>query len=355
MKINRNFYSKLAFRLAEINLGKTHKNPSVGCIVVKDNSVISSAVTSIGGRPHAEFNALNKKVNFNGSQMYLTLEPCTHYGQTPPCTNLIKKKKIKKVYFSFYDPDERTNKKAKKILKKKIIKINNIDNDYSDFYRSYIINKKNKFPLIDAKIALSNDFFTINKKSKWITNYRSKKVAHLIRSKYDCVISTSESINKDNSLLNCRIEGLDNDKPDLIIIDRNLQLKNKLSLFDLPKKRKIFIFTTSSNKKKISLLKKKGVRVIKIDSLISKNDFFKLFKKILTISNGRVLIETGLIFLNELFKFKLIDNLYIFKTNEKLGNKGYNNTNIDFIRKIKLNNCIKVNLGDDKLYKVRIK
>ena len=64
MKINRNFYSNLAFRLAEINLGKTNKNPSVGCIIVKDNSVISSAVTSKGGRPHAEFNALNKKENF---------------------------------------------------------------------------------------------------------------------------------------------------------------------------------------------------------------------------------------------------------------------------------------------------
>ena len=93
MKINRNFYSNLAFRLAEINLGKTNKNPSVGCIIVKDNSVISSAVTSKGGRPHAEFNALNKKANFIGSHMYLTLEPCTHYGQTPPCTSLIKKKK----------------------------------------------------------------------------------------------------------------------------------------------------------------------------------------------------------------------------------------------------------------------
>ena len=84
MKINHNFYLNLAFKLAEKNLGKTAKNPSVGCLIVKDNSVISSATTSINGRPHAEFNALNKRTNFKGSNLYVTLEPCTHFGQTPP-------------------------------------------------------------------------------------------------------------------------------------------------------------------------------------------------------------------------------------------------------------------------------
>ena len=81
--------------------------------------------------------------------------------------------------------------------------------------------------MIDAKIAISKDYFTINKKSRWITNERSRQVGHLLRSKYDCIISTSNSINKDNSLLNCRIKGLNNYKPDLIIIDRNLKLKKK--------------------------------------------------------------------------------------------------------------------------------
>ena len=92
MKANHNFYSSLAFNIAERHLGKTSRNPSVGCVIVKDNSVISSAVTSVSGRPHAEFNALNKNFNFKGSKMYVTLEPCTHYGITPPCINIIKKR-----------------------------------------------------------------------------------------------------------------------------------------------------------------------------------------------------------------------------------------------------------------------
>ena len=94
MTKNHNFYLDLAYQLAEKNLGKTGLNPTVGTIVVKNNSVICSGVTSINGRPHAEFNALNKLNNCSGANLYTTLEPCVHYGKTPPCTNIIIKKKV---------------------------------------------------------------------------------------------------------------------------------------------------------------------------------------------------------------------------------------------------------------------
>ena len=354
MKKNHKFFSNLAFNLAEKNLGKTNKNPSVGCIIVKNNSVISSAVTSLNGRPHAEYIALSRNLDFKNSDMYVTLEPCTHFGHTPPCTNIIKKKKIKNVFYSFEDPDERTNKKAKKVLRK-ANKIKKISFKNKDFYHSYFLNKKKKFPLIDAKLAISKDFFTINKKSKWITNYRSKKIAHLLRSKYDCLISTSKTINKDNSLLNCRINGLNNFKPDLIIIDRNLKLKTKLKLFNLASKRKTYIFTSSNNKKKILFFKKKKIKIIRFKNLESNEDFIDFFKKIFQLGYGRVLIESGLVFLNRLFKFKLLDTLYLFRSNAFLKKKGYNNIKIDFIKKLKLNKKVKVNLEDEDLFKIKVK
>ncbi|MDC3233457.1 bifunctional diaminohydroxyphosphoribosylaminopyrimidine deaminase/5-amino-6-(5-phosphoribosylamino)uracil reductase RibD, partial [Pelagibacteraceae bacterium] len=123
MKTNHNNFLNLAFNLAKINLGKTKSNPSVGCVVVKKDSVISSGYTSINGRPHAEFNALNKKINFEGSDLYVTMEPCTHYGLTPPCTDLIIKKGIKRVFFSFNDVDKRTAKQSKSKLKRIKIKV----------------------------------------------------------------------------------------------------------------------------------------------------------------------------------------------------------------------------------------
>ncbi len=354
MKINHNLYSNLAFNLAEKNLGKTNTNPSVGCVIVKNNSVISSGTTSYNGRPHAEFNALNKNINFKNCNMYVTLEPCTHFGVTPPCTNIIKRKKIKNVYYNFNDPDLRTYKKADKILKN-IKKIKKIDTKYKNFYKSYFLNKVKNFPLIDAKIAVSKDFFSISKKNKWITNFRSRQVAHLIRSKYDCIVSTSYSINKDNSLLNCRIEGLNNNKPDLIIIDRYLKIKKKLRLFNSSIRRKIYIFTLSNNKKKISFLKKKKIKILKIKKLEDRVDFENLFRAIMKIGKGRVLIETGLVFLNQLFKYKLINNLYLFKSSKFLYFNGYNNQNINFIKKLKTKNRINVNLENDELFEIRMK
>ena len=354
MTTNHSFFSTLALNLAEKNLGKTKNNPSVGCIIVKDGSVISSAVTSMNGRPHAEYNALNRNINFKDSYMYVTLEPCTHYGKTPPCTRIIKQKKLKKVFYLFDDPDHRTHKKAKKILNK-IQKIQKNKFKNTDLYRSYFLNKLEKFPQIDAKIAISNDYFTISKNNKWITNYRSRKVAHLIRSQYDCIISTSNSINKDNSLLNCRINGLDNYKPDLVIIDRFLKLKKKLKIFNLANRRKTYIITSSNNKKKLSFFKKKKIKIISFDSLKNKKDFMKLFEKLFELGKRRILIESGLIFLNQLFKFEFINNLYLFKSNRSLKKKGFNNSNNDFIKKIKITNRVNVNLQNENLFKIRMK
>ena len=90
--IHKKFLLK-AHNIATKNLGNTFPNPSVGCIVEKDGAVISSGCTSLNGRPHAEFNALNKNKKFKNSNIYITLEPCSHYGHTPPCTNMIIKKK----------------------------------------------------------------------------------------------------------------------------------------------------------------------------------------------------------------------------------------------------------------------
>ncbi len=223
MTINHKYYLELAFKIAEKNLGQTKLNPSVGTVIVKNDRVISSGVTSLNGRPHSEFNALNNTKNCSGASLYTTLEPCTHHGKTPPCVDIIIKKKIKNVYYAFEDPDVRTFKKAKKILNKKNIKSKLISlKKYNKFYKSYFINKKLSIPLITGKIAISKDFLTINKKEKWITNEFSRKVVHLLRSKYDCVLSTSKTINLDDSLLNCRINGLNNNKPDLFIIDLKL-------------------------------------------------------------------------------------------------------------------------------------
>ncbi len=356
MKTNHNNFLKLAFNLARVNLGKTGLNPSVGCVVVRNNAVISSGYTSVNGRPHAEFNALKLKKNFKNSDLYVTMEPCTHYGETPPCTNIISKKGIKRVFFSFYDKDVRTAKNIKtKLANKKIKVYRKFNNNFRNFYKSYFLTKKSTTPFVDAKIAVSKDFFTIDKRAKWITNSFSRNRTHLIRSEYDAIISTSKSIIKDNSLLNCRLNGFNKSKPDLIIIDMKLKIKTNLDLFKKINKRMITVVTSANNNKMTSHLRKRGVKIILINSLKNRKDFINLFKVLRKYDYNRILVESGLIFLRKLLKNKLIFNLYMFQSSTKLGERGKNNISNIFLKKLNLKNKINVNLNGDKLYKVKIK
>ena len=284
------------------------------------------------------------------------MEPCVHYGVTPPCTNIIKKKGVKNVYYAFNDLDDRTRNKSKIILSKKNIKVFKIKNTkYKNFYQSYKVNRNNYLPFVDAKIALSKDNYTINKKKKWITNNLSRIRTHLIRSNYDSVLSTSTSINKDNSLLNCRLNGFDKTKPDLIIIDFNLKIKPNLKLFNSPKKRKIFIVTSILKGEKITYLKKRGIKFLNITSLDTKNDFIKLFVKLKKKGFNRILVETGLKFLNKLLINKLVYNLYTFRSSLRIGKNGLNNGAIKILKKFKIFKKIIVNLNEDKLHMVKIK
>jgi len=356
--IKDNFYIKLAYQQAEINVGSTRKNPSVGAIVVKNNSVISSGYTSLNGRPHAESNALEKKLNYKDSNLYVTLEPCSHYGKTPPCTKKIISKEINRVVFSINDIDPRSKNLATKELTKKKINVKKfVLNDFAKiFYKSYFKQSSKELPFIDAKLAVSKDFFSINKKNRWITNIKSRKLGNFLRSKYDCLLTTSKTINDDNPLLNCRVEGLEKKSPDLIILDRLFNVKNNSAIFKV-KNRKIYILTNTNNLLKEKFLKKIGVKVIKMKKINHHTTNLKnIFYEIKKLDFNRILVESGVTYLNQLIKFNLIKNFYLFKSSTKLGTKGFNNSKPSYLKKINIleKNKIKVNLKDDSLYKIKI-
>ena len=354
MSIKKNkdsYFTKLAFEQAKINLGCTGKNPSVGCVIEKNDSVISTGHTSLNGRPHAEFNALSKNVNFKNATMYVSLEPCSHYGKTPPCTNLIIKKKIKKVFFSINDNDPRSSKKAKIIFKNNKIRtiFGNCSKFGKNFYKNYLDNSKKTLPLIDGKIALSKDFYSITKNKKWITNKHSRKRGHYLRSTYDAILSTSRTINKDNSKLNCRIEGLEKKSPVIIIIDRKFKIKNNIDLFNSNKK--IYLFTSN---KKISLNRRKKNKKIKIiyNKMEIPTDYIKIFLYLKKIGFSRILVESGLNFINFLISNKFINRLLIFQSDINLKSEGSNILKKELISKMIRKNKVKVNLFNDKLYKI---
>lgn len=352
----------LALQQANRVLGNTKKNPAVGCILTKNNHAVCAGHTSIDGRPHAEQNVLrNYNKDFKNTNLYVTLEPCSNFGKTSPCVDLIIKKKIKNVYFSIKDPDARSfNKSIKKFKKKNINAKQGILSRYTNsFYRSYTKDRKEILPFVTAKLAISKDFYTINKKkNQWITNQYSRGRVHLMRSEHDCIITSSKTVMKDNPKMTCRIEGLENKSPTRIILDRKLEIPIKSLILKNAKKINTIILYNSINKKKIRSLKKKGIKFYKVSRDSDGN--LNLFESLLLLKKigfSRIFVESGIKLTKEFLRKNLVDDFKLFISNNKLKKNGSGNAKSilnDFLKNKKFN-INTINLFGDalKTYKLQ--
>jgi diaminohydroxyphosphoribosylaminopyrimidine deaminase / 5-amino-6-(5-phosphoribosylamino)uracil reductase len=311
-------YMKLALNLARARHGHTGINPSVGCVIVKNDEIISIGQTNYNGTPHAEYNAINNSnENLEGSKMYVTLEPCNHYGKTPPCTNLIIKKKIKEVVYSINDIDKKVKGKSLKILKSKniIVKKGLHKKDVGNFYSTYFFNRLNKLPYVTGKIATSKNNIIYSSKSKKITDKHSDKFTHFLRYKNDSIMISYKTLNKDNPKLNCRLSGLEKFSPKRIILDNNLNTKIDSYIFKTVDKKNTIIFYNNANKHKITLFKKKGIQLIKSNLTKTKNfDLKKILKKLYKIGIRNLLVEGGNDLSGSFLKNKLLNQFYLFKS-----------------------------------------
>ena len=309
---------KLAINLARSRKGLTGDNPSVGCLIVKNDKIISIGQTGYNGRPHAEHSAIkNSFEKLKGSTMYVTIEPCNHYGKTPPCTKNIIKSGISELIYSMEDIDKRVKGKSFKILSSKKIKVKKglLKEDVKDLYDSYIKNRISKLPYVTAKIAVSKNKLIYSKGTKRITDKNSDKITHYLRYKNDSIMISSKTLNIDNPRLTCRLKGYDKFSPTRIIIDKNLDIKLKSYIFKSAKKGNTILFYNSSSTKKIKVLKKKGLTLIKTklnnEGLL---DLKIVLKKLFALGTRSLLVEGGDKISKNLIKNRLIDTFYLFQS-----------------------------------------
>ena len=316
---------KLAINFAINQKGLTGINPSVGCVIVKNKKIVSFGVTNISGRPHAETIALNRNIKENiGSTVYLTLEPCSHYGETPPCTKALIKSRVKKVNYSIEDIDRRSFKKSKKILNLNKISTKSglLSKEVKILYKHYNYVKKKKYPYITGKLACSSDFHIL-RNNTIITNKHSRKVSHLLRYKNHGILTSYKSINIDNPKLTCRLNGLERLSPRILVIDKDLKINVKSYIVNNSKKLNTIIFHNSKNFKRIKKLKKKGLKLIHQE--VEKDGYInlkKLFKNIYNLGIYTLLVECGKSLTYKILSKKLFNEFYLFKSDKKLNNKG---------------------------------
>jgi diaminohydroxyphosphoribosylaminopyrimidine deaminase/5-amino-6-(5-phosphoribosylamino)uracil reductase len=349
-------YMNLALSLASARHGLTGENPSVGCIIVKNNLIISIGQTGYNGRPHAEYNAIkNSNENLKGSTMYVTLEPCSHYGQTPPCTKEIIKNKISQVIYSVEDVDKKVKGKSFKILKSKNITVKKglLNEKIINFYKPYFFNRNKKMPYVTGKIAVSKNNLIYSKGAKRITDIHSDKLTHFLRYRNDSLMISYKTLNQDNPKLNCRLEGLNNFSPKRIILDNNLEMNINSYIFKTVNKNNTIVFYKKANKAKILIFKKKGIKLIKSSLLKNGNFEIKLiFKKLYSLGCRNLLVEGGNELSKSIIKKKLFNQFYLFKSPKSLSKlvvyKDFNCFK-DLSQKYKNKNKINTQLGKDSI------
>lgn len=217
-----------AIELAKKGGGFVHPNPLVGCVVVKDGQIIAEGYHEKYGGFHAERNALTYcKTETKDALLYVTLEPCCHYGKTPPCTEIIIEKGIKKVFVGILDPNPLVAGKGVKILQDagievevglcedEIREMNKVFLKYITTKRPYVIMKTAM--TIDGKIAAYTG------DSKWVTNEESRKMVHQLRSEMAGVVVGINTVLADDPMLTCRLEG-NHHQPVRIVVDSKLRI-----------------------------------------------------------------------------------------------------------------------------------
>jgi diaminohydroxyphosphoribosylaminopyrimidine deaminase/5-amino-6-(5-phosphoribosylamino)uracil reductase len=339
---------ELALDLAKVREGHTGTNPSVGCVIVKDDEIISIGQTSYNGRPHAELNAIkNTSDDLRGSTMYVTLEPCCHYGVSPPCTSAIIKSKISKVIYSVIDIDKRVKGKTFKILNLKKINVQKglLNNKINQFYTPYFFNKKKKLPFVSGKIAIAKNNLIYSKNKKKITNSRSDKFTHFLRYKNDSILISYKTLNKDNPKLNCRLKNMKKFSPKRIVLDNKLETNIKSYLFKTANKNNTIIFYNEADKIKITKFKKKRINIFK--SKINSNKKFEIYiilKKLYNLGCRNILVEGGNELTKNFLRKKIFNQFYLYKSPIKLSKlseyKEFNGLNIlkqNYKNRLKIN------------------
>lgn len=300
-------YIRMCFSLAKKGKNNVLPNPMVGSVIVKNGRIISKGYHQKYGEFHAERNAiLNAKEDLEGATIYVNLEPCSHFGKTPPCADLIIEKKIKRVVFSSFDKNPKVE--GVKKLKEKGIEVLGgvLEKEGDELNKVFFKNITKKIPYIALKTAttLDSKIATENYNSKWITGDRSRLEVMKLRSLYQAIMTGSNTVLYDNPKLTSRIKGGIN--PIRIIMDRKGQIPFNYNVFEDNGTRIILIDNTK--RKCPSHIEKIGF-----------SNMDELLKNLFNMGIYSVLIESGQGLNSAFLKEKCVDEVYHFIAPKILG------------------------------------
>jgi diaminohydroxyphosphoribosylaminopyrimidine deaminase / 5-amino-6-(5-phosphoribosylamino)uracil reductase len=320
--IKDEFFMRRALFLAKKGADRVKPNPMVGAVLVKNGRIIAEGYHKFFGGDHAEVNALKNisKVRIKGAVLYVTLEPCCYFGKTPPCTNFLISKGLNELVVAMRDPNPLVAGKGISYLKANgvNVRVGVLEDEAKLLNRVFVKNKMQELPYLSIKLGTTLDgkIATHHGSSKYITNESSRKHVHFLRSRVDAVLTTSETVIKDNPHLGLRyVRG---NEPLRVIIDS--ELRTDLSSLVYRNSNVLVVTTSKSSKLKRGLFLKKGVElmVYKRKRLVLKDVLHDLYKR----GVSDLMTEAGSHLTTSLLKEGLVDTVTLFIAPKLLGNDG---------------------------------
>jgi diaminohydroxyphosphoribosylaminopyrimidine deaminase/5-amino-6-(5-phosphoribosylamino)uracil reductase len=314
------FYMEKCLELAKKAGGHTSPNPLVGCVIVKNNKIISTGYHKKAGMPHAEAEALAKAGSrAKGAVLYVNLEPCCHTDKrTPPCAQAITAKKIKRVVAAMDDPNPGVAGRGFSMMKSSGIKVIKgvLKKEAQYLNRIYLKNilERSPYIIMKAGISLDGKIALKNNASKWITGEESRRHAQGLRRQSDAILAGKNTVLVDNPYLDCRIDKTKKIKK--IILDNRGRIPLKSNIFRYSAFSDVYIAAPDIKPAKQKQLEKNGINVLMSGSLT------ELMKEIYAKGITSVLVEGGSRVITSFIREKLIDEAYFYIAPKIIGNDG---------------------------------
>ena len=304
--------------LAQNAMGRTSPNPMVGAVVVKNGKVVGEGYHKKAGLPHAEIVALAKAgKKAKGARLFVNLEPCCHFGRTPPCTDAILDSGVKEVFIGMRDPNKLVGGKGIHILRKAGIKVDVgiLQAECERLNEVFVKYIRTEMPFVTLKSAISIDgkIATSTGSSRWITGPQSRKLVHEIRDKVDAILVGAGTVVKDNPLLTTRLKNKRGKNPVRVILD----CKNRVSLdakvfWNSETQKVIYATIKGLPVERENLLRRMGVEICVVEEKEGGVDLTQLLHRLGEQSLTHVLIEGGAEVNASALKAKLVDKIMFF-------------------------------------------
>jgi diaminohydroxyphosphoribosylaminopyrimidine deaminase/5-amino-6-(5-phosphoribosylamino)uracil reductase len=320
-------WMRVALGLARRGLGNTWPNPSVGCVIIRDGQVVGRGWTQPGGRPHAEAEALRRAgAAARGATAYVTLEPCCHWGRTPPCTQALILAGVARVVIALRDPDPRVDGAGSAQLRAAGIAVTEgvLEAEARTVTAGFLRRNRDGMPLVTLKLATSLDgrIATAGGESQWITGPEARRMGHALRGRHDAVLVGSGTALADDPDLRCRIAGYAPVPTVRVVADARLRLPTTARLFATPAP--VWLGTLAGHDPaRLAALRAAGAEVIELPPGHGGGvEAAALLRALGARGITRLLVEGGAALAAALLRDDLVDELAWFHAGLVIGGDG---------------------------------